>query len=392
MQDAMNTICLKRSEPDQTTTRRQGWTMVLIVAVLVLWIAPDRLSWAKTENVGDKPVLTEVRLMPTAVVTGGYVTLGDVAQIEGSSVDAVSDWVILAAPAAGKNRIIKLSDLTDALGTKGINLSNWVFRGASQCRISVPHQAHLSMGNKRDVAALIGAAQSQPSVAPLRSNTLETALIEHITRRLENLPGEPVVKFLPEIQKALSLNSDRYEFRIENYNDKRLGDVALNVTVYEKGKVLQVLNVLADVALRMPIVEAIRPINRGETLSDQNVAVRDMLIEEIDDIGITELASVLGQRARRYIPQGRPVERKAIESVPLVERNDLVTVWVRRGNAVIKATATARSSGTYGEVIELRRGISRETFTGVVIGPKTVEIGGTPHSQPSVQVAQGGAQ
>jgi flagella basal body P-ring formation protein FlgA len=71
------------------------------------------------------------------------------------------------------------------------------------------------------------------------------------------------------------------------------------------------------------------------------------------------------------------VDLRDVEPVPLVQRNDLVTVWVRRGRVAIKGSAKAMSSAGYGETVELTSELSRkDRFTGVVTGPKTVELPG----------------
>jgi hypothetical protein len=47
---------------------------------------------------------------------------------------------------------------------------------------------------------------------------------------------------------------------------------------------------------------------------------------------------------------------------------------VRRGNLVIKSTAKAMDSAGYGEPVELKNARTREYFTGIVTGVRTVEL------------------
>lgn len=65
--------------------------------------------------------------------------------------------------------------------------------------------------------------------------------------------------------------------------------------------------------------------------------------------------------------------------MPLVHRNDLVTVLIARGNLRIKGTARALGSGAFGDVIDVRNEMGERSagrFSAVVVGDKTVEVAG----------------
>lgn len=95
------------------------------------------------------------------------------------------------------------------------------------------------------------------------------------------------------------------------------------------------------------------------------------------DIGLTDVSAAVGQRTRDFIAAGAMVTAGSIEAAPVVERGDAVTIWIRRGGVVVKASGRAQQAGGLGDVISVRReGTKRkqDLIEAVVTGPGTVTI------------------
>jgi flagellar basal body P-ring formation protein FlgA len=135
-----------------------------------------------------------------------------------------------------------------------------------------------------------------------------------------------------------------------------------------------VVQVLCEATLRKSVVVAGRAFNRGEVIQAGDLRNEIRAFERLEDIGLADAAPLIGQRARRLIKPGEQLDPRDVETVPLVQRNDLVTVSVRRGGLIITAAARALGSGSYGDTVSLRSESSKETFIGVVTGPKTVAL------------------
>lgn len=327
---------------------------------------------------------TTVRLLPTAVVSGDDVTLADVAEISGESAELIAGWTLGAAPRVGQTGAIDLDAIQKMLARRGVNLSAWIFRGANRCVVQrVAPQRRLA-------EAVTVAADAAPGMPvqhePLRAvvttrpaadaRTLEGVIREHIARRVAHLNGTPVVRFSPALSRVLELSRPTYDFQITDRSDRVLGMVPFEVLIVENGQPRQTVPVLAEVRLRKAVVTASRPINRGETVSESAVSVQDRLFEHVEEIGLTEPAAVIGQRATKFVAQDGMFYPRDIEPVPLVMRNDLVTVTVRRGGLTIRSSAKAMNAASYGERVVLRNEASKETFTATVTGPKTAEVTG----------------
>ncbi len=385
MQDAVRTTA-KRS----LTSRPRCWGQAVSVAA---WLATAVLvgsAWAA--DAGSAPTGSEqalsatvVRLHATALVTGDQVTLADVADLEGDAARLAAAWVVVTAPAEGGAKTVTLSQVQQALGERGANLSCWLFRGASQCRISRPEYARAGTPAGRPEAAASrtllpasrpAATEIQPpdENAHVSPTSLEGRLRAHLAARLSGLGGRPVVQFSSAVHGLLALAEPTYQFRIADRSDRLLGLLSLEVTICEGERLKQVVPMLVQVSLRKPVVVAARQINRSEVIGPQDLVLADRVYERPEDVGVSEPAKLVGQRLKRFVQAGEQVSVRDVEPMPLVSRNDLVTVTIRRGQVVVRGVAKAMSTGSYGEAVTLKNELSRETFNAVVTGPRTAEV------------------
>lgn len=316
-----------------------------------------------------------VRLYPKAVVTGDQITLSDISEVQGEAANLAGGWAVASSPVGGQTVAVDLTGVQAALSERGANLSQWIFRGSSQCLVS---RVKSDDAAAKPVHTAGGAASSVPTSRPaIDENSLESCLRTHLANRLRRLGGTPVIQFSPAIAKLLPLSRPTYQFEIADRTDRLLGMVTMEVTIREGKAVKQVVPVIAQVSLRKSVVVSNRAINRGETIALGDTALADQTVEQVADIGAGDTAPFIGQRAKRFIDRGERLSSRDIEPLPLVNRNDLVTVLVNRGGVQIKGVAKALTAGSYGETIMLQNEASRQKYSAVITGPRTAEVSGS---------------
>lgn len=334
------------------------------------------LSFLVTAPASAGDCASIARLHPKAVVTGDQITLSDVAELQGEAASLAGHWVVASSPAGGQTVAIDLAALQAALSERGANLGQWIFRGSSHCLVSRVRRD--GAGPAKPDHAADGSGISPPATRPApEANTLEACLRSHLVNRLRRVPGTPVIQFSPSISRLLALSQPPYHFEIADRTDRLLGMVAMEVTIREGKAVKQVIPVIAQVALRKSVVVSSRAINRGETIALGDIMLADQTVEHLADLGTGDTAPFVGQRARRFIDRGDRLSARDIEPVPLVNRNDLVTVLVSRGGVQIKGVAKAMTAGSYGETIMLQNEASRQKYSAVITGPRTAEVSGS---------------
>ena len=77
---------------------------------------------------------------------------------------------------------------------------------------------------------------------------------------------------------------------------------------------------------------------------------------------------------KRSIPKDRVIQRDQVRLPLMVQRRDVVTVYVRVGGIEVRANARAREDGSYGDVIQVESLGNRKRLLARVIAPQEVEV------------------
>lgn len=91
---------------------------------------------------------------------------------------------------------------------------------------------------------------------------------------------------------------------------------------------------------------------------------------------ISDPETVVGMEARVVLYPGRPIRLQDIGPPAIIERNQVVTAYYRRGALTIAADARALERAGIGDLVRLMNLASRNTVTGFVDKDGTVVVGG----------------
>lgn len=357
-------------------------TVCAVFAVVAALVRPGMAFGADAPPIESS---VSIQLWPTAVVTNDRVMLDDVSRIsEGDKtlVTALQMCQVAVSPPAGSSTVITIDDVAAALSKAGINATRILLRGSSRCQIvhpGEPASTRPAAAHGRDTKS----ATTRPaSRAPCASGpggaepgTLGAIVRQYFTARLADLGGTAEIRFSPAVQRAMALSSPTYEFRIRQRGNDVLGLAALEADVFEGRKLVDTVPIVAEVTLAKAVTVARTAINRGEIIQAKHVMLAERRFSRVADIGISDLQSVIGQEACRYVENGGMLTPRDVRARPLVKRGDFVTVWVRQGDLVIKSVAKALRAGTYGEVVDVKNEATGEVFMVTVTGPQTAEVG-----------------
>ncbi|MHC4609701.1 MAG: flagellar basal body P-ring formation chaperone FlgA, partial [Planctomycetota bacterium] len=153
--------------------------------------------------------------------------------------------------------------------------------------------------------------------------------------------------------------------------------IDVEVDVLRDGQRAQQLELQPVVSLARKVAVARRAINHKAEIRPKDVHLVEITFERLDRLGITDLARVIGQRAKKFVSPGAMLSARELETVPLVKRGQLVTVRSTTRRVVVETAAKALESGGYGDAVELRDAKRRgRRLIGVVTGPRQVELRG----------------
>jgi flagella basal body P-ring formation protein FlgA len=111
-----------------------------------------------------------------------------------------------------------------------------------------------------------------------------------------------------------------------------------------------------------------RPVGRGRVLAAADLVPNgDGTPREVPE-------ALRGLRTRAHLSPGRTVTTADMESPPLVERNQEVTVFVRRAGLLVSLQGRALDEGRLGEHVKVLNRVAGRTVGGVVVGAGLVEV------------------
>lgn len=346
---------------------------------------------AATLGVGAAPLAAgEIRIWPTAVVTGPSVRIDDIAALRGFDADTDARLLqlsVFTAPRAGSELYLTVEDIRAALTEADFNLANIRIFGASRCKVSKPApppeiKIHIKKPSEPKEARPTRPAPSKPAElevveTPSGDGTLESALRDFIEARCLRDGGRIEIRFSPASADALRTGGPANRFRIHPRTEQRLGLVSFDVDFVERGTTVRSLPIVAEIALMKEVVVARRAINRGETIEARTLRIEERRFTDQAGIGLTDLSAVIGMESRGLIRAGEMLKASDLQTRPVVTRGQPVTIWMKQGSLVIRASGKAQESGGLGQQIRvLRDGTRRkqDILEAVVTGPGTVSV------------------
>jgi flagella basal body P-ring formation protein FlgA len=330
----------------------------------------------------------ELRVWPTAVVSGDKVTLADVAELSGfdsAAADRLSDIVVQAAPSAGGEIAVRINDIRGALAEANADLSSIQILGSSRCKVSKPRPPREPAPPPIKAAESREPSPQRPAKAALKieqsiavdPESLEAAVRQFIASRTPDPGGKLEIRFSPANRNDLQLRlgSDRIE--IHPKEDRTIGLLSYEVDILRGEQVERTIPLVADVSLVKDVVVARRPINRGALIEGRDLRLEERRFADLESVGITDLAAAVGQQSARFVKPGEMLATNYVQAKAMIGRGDRVTIWNRQGSLLIKATGTAQQAGSLGETIAVRRDGSKkkeDVIDAEVTGPATVAL------------------
>jgi flagella basal body P-ring formation protein FlgA len=349
----------------QNTGRRAAWVAVSCILYSVLPAAADP---------GE---VAHLRLRAQAVVAGDVVTLGDVLEF-GQGTEQMGEQLaaepVSRDPRARSLAAIPRDQIVKRLEELDVNLSRVLLGGALQCQIQHASKPAASNDPRTDLQSQISNLKSQVSAPP---GTLAAALRTYVDQELAALGGAAEMSFERGGQEFLQLTTPPWEFQISSSDREKLGLREFHVLIRRDGQVQRKASVVAQVRLVRPVVVARHPLNPGNFVRSDDVALETRVFER--DVGRqpTRVEEVVGQQIKRFVPQGELVAADALQAVELVVRSRPVMVTGDNAGIQVRLTGVALDSGGYGETVRVRLGDSRgerKMLRGVVTGLGAVRL------------------
>jgi flagella basal body P-ring formation protein FlgA len=122
------------------------------------------------------------------------------------------------------------------------------------------------------------------------------------------------------------------------------------------------------------VIVLTRPVQRGEIISRQNIAIKRRDISSLRGDFINQAEQIENKQAAQFIPAGVIVGSRNFIEPRLVKRGDKIVISALQPGFTIRMNGIAMMDGTKGQVIRIKNEKSGRIISGTVIEPGLVSV------------------
>ncbi len=304
-----------------------------------------------------------IRFHRTARVTASVVRLGDVADVydaDGRREEELRQIVLAPAPPPGRQTVLDFVSIRSRLEARGVDLSATEFSGPTRVLVSRPEAPR---------------QKPQPTPSQSQARLAERKVVQAVYRQLRTLvrdaSGVQVTVRLQQPDVPLVLSADAETLEVLGLQPRLDVPQTLTLRLLDGGQFPREIQLVCRLTARPTVLTVRYPVPRGKVLQPEDLTV--VAVDEPSG-ALARADEVVGKEAVRTLRPGEPIRPEDVRTVPLVRRNDIVTVYCRAGGIVVRRPFRARDEGARGDVITLVSLDGRETITATVTGYHEAEV------------------
>lgn len=327
-----------------------------------------------------------------AVSAVAGITLADVAHLDGDAAEALGDVHLGRFAEGADERTITRRQVSDALTEAGVHWGRVSLRGRRQItvrRLAVRPAQGAAPADRPlddDVATGTDEAAGRPvraaanpvealrvAAAGTGGRSLEQVLDAWLADRLGVARDDLRIDY-ERGDEALQLNEGNGPFEIRSASSDLAGRTILRVRQIAGDRIVADCRLTADVRVRRPVVVARRSIQRGQTLTGDDLEQAVRWVDSLHPAPLDDAGVLVGQTASRTVRRGSMLVEGDAEPAVLVERGQRVDLYTISGALVIKTIGRAAEDGHLDQVIAVRHPRTREMYHARVTGPRQVTM------------------
>jgi flagella basal body P-ring formation protein FlgA len=305
------------------------------------------------------------------------VRLHQVAELEGSLADEHRDLVIMEMPATFEATELSVQQVRAALDKAGVQWGKVTLSGRhvtvrpsrtdtepplAMSAVSIQESAPVQRGERKEERVTFHAEVTIPqdSVA----STIARLLCANLKANAGN------VRFACDVadNDILTLSAQKAQFEVEPLTSMVADRVDVAVRIWSNGKIQQSRTISIYPTVQIGAAILLRDIQSGEIIRETDLDEQLQWLPVVRASQIAARMDAVNRVAGLNLKAGEPIRTRDIRRESLIKRGDAVVVRCVVGGTVITLQAEARSDGSEGDVIELRKLGEREIFQATVTG------------------------
>ena len=152
------------------------------------------------------------------------------------------------------------------------------------------------------------------------------------------------------------------------------GQASLALIVRVNDRVVKNIPIMVDVEALADLVVTTRPVERGEILTQADVAVQKRDLASTGGKVARTTGEVVGLKVRVGMRGNSPLRTDYLERIPLIKAGQLVTVLLESPALRVTTTGRAKGAGSAGDLITVQNVSSNKDFPARIVDAGTVRV------------------
>lgn len=289
----------------------------------------------------------EISLRSDALVEDSMVTLGALAELDQETAP-FAGLQLMQSPDPGQERTLSAALIRQAVLQRAPELNQATWAGAQTVRV------------RRD-----GLVIDQPA--------LEQLLSGYLRANRERLPKARIAFKNMQFPPSFVLPKGRLATEVIPADSRILGSRRFTVIFRVDGQVVRNLSLRGELEALASVVVAAADLDRGTILGNADLDLLEMDITSLRNPCL-DPGVVLGQKLKRPLRQGTPLDPATVEMPPVISRGETVTILLNQGTLSLTARGQALENGLQDETIRVRNNDSQRDISGRVAEPGVVIV------------------
>ncbi len=308
---------------------------------------------------------TVIRLRENATAGSTLVTLGDVAEIsetDEENATRLKRLTLAPAPAAGRSLRIDIDRVRRELTLRGIDQTEISFIGPSESLV-----VHKTRRKKREFSP-------QSDYLDKIRELLDSSISKYIEDRAPELNSIHVEIPDEQSRRIAALYAAGSSIKIMGGQPPWTGTQQLHVQFVDRNNQIQNILLPCRVSIKQRALALKLGLPRGKVIREGDLIWVDPDLSSNGKPFFTSLEDVVGTETIKNIRAQTPIHPEDIRQLPLVKRNDIVAVYARVGDVVVRRYCRSHDEGAKGQYVTLTPIDGKAKVTARVSGFREAEI------------------
>lgn len=202
---------------------------------------------------------------------------------------------------------------------------------------------------------------------------IQQILATYLSQNLDKLPKAEIRFASMRFPKPFILPKGNLTWEIIPSRPEIIGSSSFSIIFRLNGKTVKNTSVSGRLEAMADVVTAVEKINKGTTISSRRLKMsRQNLVHLQNPFFNSE--ELIGMRAKRTIHSGRVLDKRDIETLPIINKGELVKIFANKGSMFLSTSGIAKMDGRLGDIIQIENINSKKLIYCRVNSPGVVTV------------------